>query len=240
MADIYGVDENGFLTVIEEESQVNEESVVESPAVDETLPLPSEPVENGDPASALEPSVAPEAVEVQEDFVVPYFADPADIADASVDALASGDPFDCDGMVIYKVTLSTYGDCSIVLTPDQAEHVTVEAGQLVNWWSSNITAPLFRGDPAERNAQSSLMITLLGRGNTGYPNNLYRNGSSQYVTYYYVNGSSLSSTNAYVALSDAEQVSYSRSYWIGVVILVCLIIMAVNGLIRFLRRGHRG
>lgn len=236
MEEIYTVDENGYI-VAEEESQVETES--EGAALEGALP--EETFENDHLADALWSSFFESDLAEPSSVIVPYTADSAsDPVSADGAAVTADAVYDLDGMVVFDLYVSSYGACKVVFTPEQAELVTVEAGQLINWSSSNISVPLYRGDPADRPAASTLTLTLLGRGASGFASNLYRYGSAQYVTSYYVNGSSLSSTTTYVAISQVDQVTYSRSYWIGVVIVVCLLLMAVNGLIRFLRRGHRG
>lgn len=236
MAEIYTVDENGYITVEEETADVPE---TEGLVTD--VPLPSEPVENYVVPDDVWSSLFPAALEESTDTIVPYTGDAVGVAEsADVDVYAASAAYQLDGMVVYTLQVSSYGACWVVLTPAQAEQVTLEAGQLVNWSSADIRVPLYTSEPADRPAVSTLALTLLGRGATNFANNLYRYGTPQYVTSYYVNSSSLSSTSTYVSVSDAEQISYSRQYWIWVVVIVCLLIMAVNGLIRFLRRGHRG
>lgn len=236
MEEVYSVDENGFITSDETEAALE----TEAPRAGEEVPVPSPAPESDIISDDDWTSFLESALEGSSTTVVPYTGDAA--------ALSEGEPvpaadsaYQLDGMVVYDVTVSGgYGACKVVFTPSQADNVTVEAGQLINWGSSDIRVPLYRGDPADRPAASTLSLTLLGRGASNFASNLYRYGSAQYVTSYYVNGSSLSSTTTYVALSDVEQVAYSRQYWLWVVVLVCLLVMAVNGLIRFLRRGHRG
>lgn len=233
MDEIYGVDENGYIVAEEEETEIAEESQ----GVDLEGEVPETVGEIGDSADPLWPFFFDSALEEPSVTVVPY--DPAADSDSGV-ALLAADVYKLDGMVVYTLNLSSYGACYVVLTPEQADNVTLEAGQLINWSSANITVPLYRSEPADRPAVQSLMLTLLGRGSTSFPSNYYRYGTCQYVTSYYVNGSTLSSTQSYVSMSAADQVGYSRQYWLWVVVVVCLLIMAVNGLIRFLRRGHRG
>ena len=232
--EIYTVDENGFIVpeeVVNEESQAD---VLETEIVSETG-------ESDDVLDLMEPSSAEEIVEESTDSIIPYMGDVSVFAVSDSDALASGDgSYSLDGMVIFNVEVSNYGSCQAVFTPELAEKVTIDNGKIVNWSSSDIRVPLYVGQVGDRDAADTLNLTILGRGSTNYAKNLYRYGSDQYVTSYYVDGSSLSSTITYVGIFNADQVSYSRSYWLEVVFAVCLIIMAVNGLIRFLRRGHRG
>lgn len=235
MDEIYSVDENGFITV-EEESQVEAESQAVELEGESAPSSPEGSNMDSDQWSAFLESV----MEEPSVTVVPYDPAAAPVAVAADAVPAASTVYDLDGMVVYDLQVSSYGACKAVFTPSQADQVTVEAGQLVNWSSSDIRVPLYRGDPADRPAASTLSLTLLGRGANNFASNFYRYGTAQYVTSYYVNGSSLSSTNTYVAVSEAEQVAYSREYWLWVVVAVCLLIMAVNGLIRFLRRGHRG
>ncbi len=236
MDEIYSVDENGYITVEEETA-----GETETQGVEMEVPVFPEAGQDGNPADVVWPSFSFPDLEEPPALIVPYSADAAPVALADPDIAPAADAvYQLDGMVVYDVQVSSYGACKAVFTPAQADNVTVEAGQLVNWSSSDIRVPLYRGDPADRPAASTLSLTLLGRGASNFANNYYRYGTAQYVTSYYVNGSSLSSTNTYVAISDVEQKTYSRQYWLWVVIVVCLLIMAVNGLIRFLRRGHRG
>lgn len=232
--EVYTVDENGFIVpeeVVNEESQAD---VLETEVV-------SESGESGDVFDSLESSSTEAIMEESTDTVIPYMGDVSAFALSDTDVFASGDgSYSLDGMVIFNVEVSGYGSCQAVFTPEQADKVTIEAGQIVNWSSSDIRVPLYVGQAADRSAVDTLNLTILGRGASNFANNSYRYGSAQYVTSYYVNGSSLSSTTTYVGISGADQVSYSRSYWLEVVFAVCLIIMSVNGLIRFLRRGHRG
>ncbi len=232
--EVYTVDENGFIVpeeVVNEESQAD---VLETEVISETG-------ESGDVLDSLESSSSEEIMEESTDSVIPYMGDVSVFAVSDPDVLASSDDsYSLDGMVIFNVEVSNYGSCQAVFTPEQADKVTIENGKIVNWSSSDIRVPLYVGQAADRAAADTLNLTILGRGASNYANNLYRYGSAQYVTSYYVNGSSLSSTTTYVGISNADQISYSRSYWLEVVFAICLIIMAVNGLIRFLRRGHRG
>lgn len=236
MDEIYGVDENGYITV-EEETQVE----TEAQTVDMEGEVPAPVLEDGDPADDIWAALFESDLAGSSVTFVPYTPDPAfdAVSDDGV-AVTADAVYNLDGMVVYDLQVSSYGVCKVVFTPSQAENVTVEAGQLINWSSGNITVPLYRGDPADRPAAATLSLTLLGRGSSGFASNLYRYGTAQYVTSYYVNGSTLSATNTYVAISEVDQVKYSRDYWFAVVVLVCFLIMAVNGLIRFLRRGHRG
>lgn len=232
--EVYTVDDNGYIVpeeVVNEESQAD---VLETEVV-------SEPSESSDVLDIMESSSTEEIMEESTDNVIPFMGDMSAYAVSDSDALASGDgSYSLDGMVIFNLDVSNYGSCQAVFTPEQADNVTIENGKIVNWSSSDIRVPLYVGQAADRAAADTLNLTILGRGSSNYARNLYRYGSAQYVTSYYVDGNSLSSTNTYVGLSNADQISYSRSYWLEVVFAVCLIIMAVNGLIRFLRRGHRG
>lgn len=232
--EVYTVDENGFIApeeVVNEESQAD---VLETEVISETG-------ESSDVLDSLESSSAQAIVEESTDTIIPFMGDGSVYAVSDPDALAAGDGgYSLDGMVIFNIEVSNYGSCQAVFTPDQADNVTIENGIIVNWSSSDIRVPLYVGKAADRSAVDTLNLTILGRGSSNYARNLYRYGSAQYVTSYYVDGNSLSSTTTYVGISNADQVSYSRSYWLEVVFAVCLIIMAVNGLIRFLRRGHRG
>lgn len=232
--EVYTVDESGFIVpeeVVNEESQAD---VLETEVVSETG-------ESGDVLDIMESSSTEEIVEEPTDSIIPFMGDGSFYAVSDSDALASGDgSYSLDGMVIFNVDVSNYGLCQVVFTPEQADNVTIENGKIVNWSSSDIRVPLYVGQAGDRSAADTLNLTILGRGSSNYARNLYRYGSAQYVTSYYVDGNSLSSTTTYVGISNADQVSYSRSYWLEVVFAVCLIIMAVNGLIRFLRRGHRG
>lgn len=237
MDEIYSVDENGYITVNEEETT----GVEETQGVDVEVPVSPELGQEGDSVDVVWPSLLDPALVEPPSVSVPYDPGAAPVALADPDVVPAADAvYQLDGMVVYDVQVSSYGACKVVFTPVQADNVTVEAGQLINWSSSDIRVPLYRGDPADRPAAATLSLTLLGRGASNFANNYYRYGTAQYVTSYYVNGSSLYSTNTYVAISDVEQKTYSRQYWLWVVIVVCLLIMAVNGLIRFLRRGHRG
>lgn len=217
-------EENG----VEENSLENETVPVSEPASDPSV-LPSE--------SETAPSLA-----LQDGDLT--FTDDGPVrimASDGVGVLAAGDPLSADSMVVFNVTLSGgYGQCKFVVTPDQAKLLEVSNGTIINWSSSNVTGALFQGEITHRDAVDTLMLTLLGRGSSNYASNYYRYGSEQYVTYYETTNAYLSTEQRYVTLSEASQESWSVSFWFSLIVVVCLLLLAVNAVIRFLRRGFRG
>lgn len=161
-------------------------------------------------------------------------------APSPVDLSGSGSAPNADGMVIYDVTVSGYGACKYVVSPDVADKIEVVDGTLINWGSSDVSGALYVGEIGSPAAVDCLRLTLLGRGSSNYASNYYRYGSPQYVTYYQTSNAYLQSYQSYVTLSEAKQESWSFSFWFSVVTLICLLLLAVNALIRLIRRGVRG
>lgn len=161
-------------------------------------------------------------------------------APSPVDLSGSGSAPVADGMVIYDVTVSGYGACKFVVSPDVADKIEVVDGTLINWGSSDVSGALYVGEIGSPAAVDCLRLTLLGRGSSNYASNYYRYGSPQYVTYYQTSNAYLQSYQSYVSLSDAKQASWSFSFWVSVIVVVCLLLLAVNALIRLIRRGVRG
>lgn len=161
-------------------------------------------------------------------------------APSPVDLSGSGSAPVADGMVIYDVTVSGYGACKYVVSPDVADKIEVVDGTLINWGSSDVSGALYVGEIGSPAAVDCLRLTLLGRGSSNYASNYYRYGSPQYVTHYQTSNAYLQSYQSYVTLSEAKQASWSFSFWFSVVTLICLLLLAVNALIRLIRRGVRG
>lgn len=233
----YYVDpETGFIVHDVNESGVSDESVsLESPA-DETNAYANDIYMSGSDVS--ETSSDLEESQSITDFVdgVVVHITPADgpvvlSADGSVRA---------DGMVVYDLTVSGYGSCKYVVSPADAEKLEVADGQLINWGSSDVSGSLYQGNISSPAAIDTLRLTLLGRGSANYASNFYRYGSPQYVTYYTQNGAYLQNNQTYVSLSDVEQETWSFSYWFFIIALVCLLLLAVNAVIRLIRRGLGG
>lgn len=239
MMNDYIVNSDGFIEW-EEETSVQEDDVSdESPVLeDETLPL-----ESSDAPVSDVPVESFDAVPLEETEDALVFTDdgPVHISYAAEASPRSvGDALSADSMVIYDVTVSGYGQCKFVVTPEQSELLEVTNGTIINWSSSNVSGALFQGEITERSALDTLTLTLLGRGGSNYATNYYRYGSEQYVTYYTVNGAYLQTEQTYVQLSESKQQSWSVSYWFSIIAVVCLLLLAVNALIRLLRRGVRG
>ena len=237
MYNTYVVDpDTGFIAY---ETEVNEDS--------ESVLLETETNETDSNAAGLYesssdvPETAPyletsaDRVSVIDDDIVHINAAPSSVA-----LSGSGSAPDADGMVIYDVTVSGYGACKFVVSPDAAEQIEVSDGTLINWGSSDVSGSLYVGEIASPAALDCLRLTLLGRGSSKYATNYYRYGSPQYVTYYQTSNAYLESYQSYVTLSDAKQQSWSFGFWISVVVVVCLLLLAINALIRLIRRGIRG
>lgn len=238
MFNTYSVDpDTGFIMHETEGSSENDESVLLETKADETNIDATDLY--GDSSDVPETS---SSVETAEDRVSVIDGDIVHISPApsAVALSGSGSAPDADGMVIYDVTVSGYGACKYVVSPDVADKIEVVDGTLINWGSSDVSGALYKGEISNPSAVDCLRLTLLGRGSSGYASNYYRYGSPQYVTYYQTSNAYLQSYQSYVTLSDAKQASWSFSFWFSVVTLVCLLLLAVNALIRLIRRGVRG
>lgn len=220
--------------LIEWEENDVEENSLENETVPVSESASDSPVLSGESETA--PSLA-----VQDGDLI--FTDDGPVRIMAADGLgvlAAGDPLSADSMVVFNVTVSGFGQCKFVVTPDQADLLEVTNGTIINWSSSNVTGALFQGEITHRDAVDTLMLTLLGRGSSNYASNYYRYGSEQYVTYYEITNAYLSTEQRYVTLSEASQESWSVSFWFSLIVVVCLLLLAVNAVIRFLRRGFRG
>lgn len=234
----YAVDpDTGFIMYDTEGTSENDESVL----------LESETYEADSNATDVygDSSDVPETVtdmEAPEDRISVIDGDIVHInpAPSPVDLSGAGSAPVADGMVIYDVTVSGYGACKFVVSPDVADKIEVVDGTLINWGSSDVSGALYVGEIGSPAAVDCLRLTLLGRGSSNYASNYYRYGSPQYVTYYQTSNAYLQSYLSYVTLSEAKQESWSFSFWFSVVTLVCLLLLAVNALIRLIRRGVRG
>lgn len=187
------------------------------------------------PEAATDLETSADRVDVIDGDIVHINAAPSSVA-----LSRSGPAPDADGMVVYDLTVSGYGACKYVVSPDVADKIEVVDGTLINWSSSDVSGALYVGSIGSPAAVDCLRLTLLGRGSSNYASNYYRYGSPQYVTYYQTSNAYLQSYQSYVTLSDAKQESWSFSFWFSIVALVCLLLLAVNALIRLIRRGVRG
>lgn len=230
MEEVYVVDSDGFITTSEvDDAETLEDSLVEIQDVDQVDPSPA----------PLEPStVAPDLLQPS-DIVIPYSCSDDPVAlSGEGEERAAGDSFDLDNMVIFRATVSGYGECSILCPPDEADNLTIENGVIYNWSDHNILCPLFPGEVSDRQSTDTLFITFMGRASSSFATNTYRNGSAQYVTSYTVSTvNSLQATNTYVAVTDADQKGFSFSFWFMIVILIVAALMGVNALLRLFKRG---
>lgn len=230
MEEVYVVGTDGFITTSEvDEIETLEDVLVDIQDVD--------PIEPSSPA--LEPSQVTEDLFQPEAIVIPYSAgnDPAALSD-EVEGYAAGDDFDLDNMVVFRATVSGYGECVILCPPDEADNLTIENGMIYNWSDHNILCPLFPGEVSDRQSTNTLFITFMGRASSSFATNTYRNGSAQYVTSYAVStANSLQSTNTYVSVSGVQQEGYSFTFWFMVVLAIVAVLMGVNALLRLFKRG---
>lgn len=237
MFNTYSVDpDTGFIMHETDGSDENESVLLENETYEADVNATDIYLDSSDVPETLADLEAPEdRVTVVDGDIVHIIPAPS-----PVDLSGSGSAPDADGMVIYDVTVSGYGACKYVVSPDVADKIEVVDGTLINWSSSDVSGALYVGEIGSPAAVDCLRLTLLGRGSSNYASNYYRYGSPQYVTYYQTSNAYLQSYQSYVTLSEAKQESWSFSFWFSVVTLVCLLLLAVNALIRLIRRGVRG
>lgn len=236
MHNTYVVDPDSGFIAYETEVHEESESVLFESETDETNFNATDLYEsNSDvPETAADLETSEDPVSVVDGELVHINA-----ASSPLDLSGSGSAPDADGMVIFDVTVSGYGACKFVVSPDVSEQIEVSDGTLINWGSSDVSGSLYIGEIGSPAAVDCLRLTLLGRGSSNYAKNYYRYGSPQYVTYYQTSNAYLESYQSYVTLSDAKQQSWSFGFWVSVVVVVCLLLLAVNALIRLIRRGIR-
>lgn len=237
MYNTYAVDPDTGFIVHETEVNDESESVLLETEVNETDSNAADLFESSSdvPEAASDLEASEDSVTVIDGDIVHINAAPSPLAFSG-----SGSSPVADGMVIYDVTVSGYGACKFVVSPDAAEQIEVSDGTLINWGSSDVSGSLYVGEIGSPAAVDCLRLTLLGRGSSNYAKNYYRYGSPQYVNYYRTENAYLESYQSYVTLSDAKQQSWSFGFWVSVVVVVCLLLLAVNALIRLIRRGIRG
>lgn len=217
----YLVNEEGEM-IYEEPSESAEETVLsgEESAVsgEELDPVPES--EAADPVGDLLADELPVSV-------VPYIGSP------DVSVYTVGGAVNVDDTLIYRASVTGYGECTLVFPSDADAFLKVTSeGKLVNWDNANLVGRLYPSEITETTPQGVILITLLGRTSTSFASTWYRYGSDAYLTTYYPSGSTLASTQTYVDISSVKQTGWSFNFWMVCFLLLAFGILAFNGLRR--------
>ena len=140
MYNTYAVDPDTGFIMYETEGIELDESVSLETETNEADTVPTDLYgDSSDVPEASSPLETPEdRVSVIDGDIVHINAAPS-----PVDLSGPGSAPDADGMVIYDVTVSGYGACKYVVSPDVADKIEVMDGTLINWGSSDVSGALY-------------------------------------------------------------------------------------------------